>query len=97
MPTAVELSQLMGVGGLGWPISLGVSQKIVACLQFRKRALSSASAAEATTKCKIAQSVKNVPLSLIGLVASGFQPIKNDRMPSCVCWLWIGKTHWSEH
>ena len=43
---------------------------------FRKRAPSLASVAEATVKRKIAQSVKNVPLNLIGLVVSGFQPMK---------------------
>jgi hypothetical protein len=35
MLTSVELSQLIGVGGWGWPISSRVSQKIVACLQLR--------------------------------------------------------------
>ncbi len=29
MPTAVELLQLIGVGGWGWPISSRVSQKTV--------------------------------------------------------------------
>jgi hypothetical protein len=36
MPTAVELMQLTGVGGCGWPISSKVSQIIVACLLFKK-------------------------------------------------------------
>jgi hypothetical protein len=58
MPTAVELSRCIGVGGWGWPISSSVSLKIVACLQLRKRAPSSASAAEATTKHNIAHRVK---------------------------------------
>ncbi len=48
----------------------------MACVQFRKRASSSASAADATTNCKIAQRVKNAPFNLIGLFASGFQPMK---------------------
>jgi hypothetical protein len=58
MPTAVELLPCIGVGGWGWPISSSVSLKIVACLQLRKRAPSSAFAAEATTKCNIAHRVK---------------------------------------
>ncbi len=48
------------------------SQKIVACLQFRKRALSSTSAADATTNHKNVQRVKNALFNLIGLFASGF-------------------------
>jgi hypothetical protein len=38
IPMAVELLKCIGVGGCGWPISLSVSQIIVACLQLRKRA-----------------------------------------------------------
>ncbi len=76
MPTAVELSQFTGIAGCGWPSYSSVTRKIAACLQLRKRAPSSASAAEATTKRKTAQSVKNAPLSLIGFVASGFHPMK---------------------
>ncbi len=60
MPTAVELLQCTSVGSCGCPISSRVNQNITACLQLRKRAPSSASAAEATTKCKIAHSVKNL-------------------------------------
>jgi hypothetical protein len=58
MPTAVELSQCTGVGGWGWPISSSVSQNIVACLQFRKRTLNLASAAEAMTNYNMAHRVK---------------------------------------
>jgi hypothetical protein len=47
MPTAVELLQLIGVGGWGWPISSSASLNIVACLQLRKRAPSLVSATEA--------------------------------------------------
>ncbi len=54
MPTAVELSPWIGVGGWGCPISSRVSLNIVACLQLRNRAPSSALAAEATTKHKMA-------------------------------------------
>jgi hypothetical protein len=76
IPTAVELSQFMGVGGRGWPISSSISQKIMACLQFRKRAPSSSSAADATMNSKIEQRVKNSPFILMGVVASGFHPMK---------------------
>jgi hypothetical protein len=76
MPTAVKLLQLIGVGGWGCPISLSISWKIVACLQFRKRAPSSASAEDATTNRKIAQRVKNALFNLMGFVPSGFQPMK---------------------
>ena len=75
-PTVVEMSQCMGVGGCGCPISLRVNLKILACLQFRYRAPSSTSAAEATTKYKIAHSMKNAPFNLIGFVGPGFHPMK---------------------
>ncbi len=61
MPAAVELSQWIGVGGWGCPISSRVSLNIVACLQLRNRAPSLASAAEAMTKRKMAHKVKNAP------------------------------------
>ena len=76
IPTAVELSQCMGAGGYGCPISSRVSQQIVACLQLRNRAPSSASAAEATTKRKIAHIMKDSPCNLIGFVRLGFHPMK---------------------
>ena len=76
IPTAVELSQCIGAGGCRFPISSRVSLKILACLQFRNRAPSYASAADATTKRKIAHSVKNAPFNLIGFVGSGFHPMK---------------------
>jgi hypothetical protein len=93
MLTAVELLQLIEVGGWGWPISLSVSLKTVACLQLRKRAPSLASAVGATMNCKIVQRVKYTPFNLMGLVASGFYPIKNVCMHDCERWLWRGKTH----
>ena len=76
MPTAVELLQLMGVGSCGWPISSRVSQNIVACLQFKNNAPSSASAADATTNLYIAHKVKNAPFNLIGCVGLVFHPTK---------------------
>ncbi len=85
MPMAVELLQCIGVRGWGWPIFSSVSLKIVACLQFRKRAPSLASAAEATTKHNIAHRVKKAPFYLMGLVGSVLQPMK--KCPQA--WLWV--------
>jgi hypothetical protein len=76
MPAALELSQLIGLGGWGWPISSSVSQKIVACLQLRYKVLNLALVLEATTNHKIAQSMKKALFNLIGFVGSGFQPMK---------------------
>jgi hypothetical protein len=45
-------------------------------LQFKKRALSSASAAEATMKQRIAHSVKNAPFNFTGSPSLGAQPMK---------------------
>ena len=45
-------------------------------LQFRNRAPSSASAAEATMKQTIAHKVKKAPLSLMGFPLLVFQPMK---------------------
>ncbi len=45
-------------------------------LQFKKRAPSSASAAEATTKRRIAHNVKNAPFNFMGLPSLGVQPMK---------------------
>ncbi len=83
MPTAVELSQCIGVGGWGWPISSSVSLKIVACLQLRKRAPSLASAAEAIMKRNIAHRVKKAPFNLMGLVGSARQSMKKCHKPGC--------------
>jgi hypothetical protein len=68
MRAAVVLSQLTDVGGCGWPTSSRVSQNIVACLQFKNNAPSSASAGDATTNLNIAHKVKNAPFTLIGYV-----------------------------
>ncbi len=75
-PTAVEISQFIGVGGCGWPISSMVSQNIVACLQLKNNAPSSASMADGTTNGNIAHKVKNAPLNLIGFVGLISYPMK---------------------
>jgi hypothetical protein len=74
--TAVALLQWACVFGCGCPNSSRVSQKIIPSLQFRKRAPSSVSAMEETMKRKMAHSVKNAPLSWIGLPSFGDHPIK---------------------
>ncbi len=75
MPTVVTLSQCIGVFGCGWPISSNVSRKIMPSWHARKRAPSSASAADATTNLSILHSVKNAPFSLIGVPSIGKEPI----------------------
>jgi hypothetical protein len=84
MPTAVEILQLIGVGGYRCPISLSVSQKKIACLQLKKSVPSSALAAEATTNRKFAHRVKNTPFNLMGFVGSECQPIK--KIPHAQLW-----------
>ncbi len=84
MPMVVALSQCTGVRGWGWPSSLRVSQKIIPSLQFRNRALSSASAADATTKQSMVHSVKNGPFNLMGSPSFGSHPKK--KWPHA--WLW---------
>jgi hypothetical protein len=85
MPTAVQLLQCISVEGWGWPISSSVSLKIVACLQFRKRAPSSASAAQAAIRHNIAHRVKKAPFNLMGLAGSTHQPMKKCRQAR----LWV--------
>ncbi len=54
----------------------GSSKKIMHSLQYRKRAPSLASAAEAMMKQKMVHKVKNAPFSLIGLPPCADQPMK---------------------
>ncbi len=72
----MALSQWIGVFGCGWPNSSRVNRKIMPSLQFKKRAPSSASTAEATTKQRMAHKVKNAPFNLMGSPSLGVQPIK---------------------
>jgi hypothetical protein len=76
MPTVVVLSQCTGVRGWGCPNSSKVSRNIIPSLQFRNRAPSSASAAEATTNCRMVHNVKNAPFNLIGSPSFGDHPMK---------------------
>jgi hypothetical protein len=75
MPITVELLQLTGVGGCGWPISSRVSQNCVAYLHFKNNTPSSASAVDATTNRNIAHKGKNAPFNLIGCVGLSFHPM----------------------
>jgi hypothetical protein len=84
MPTAVELLQLTGVCGCGWAIFSRVSQNIMACLQVKNNAPSSASAMDATTNHNIAHKIKNTPFNLIGCVGLGFYPMK--KCPHALLW-----------
>jgi hypothetical protein len=58
--------------------------KIVACLQLRNNAPSSASAADATTNLKIVHNVKNAPFNLLGFVGSAFHLMK--KFPHALLW-----------
>ena len=76
MPTAVILSQCIGVGGCACPNS---SRKILSILPYfvlRNKAPSSASAAEATTNLRIPLWTYIAPLSGIGLYLLGTDPRK---------------------
>jgi hypothetical protein len=76
IPTAVALSQWIGVLGCGWPNSSRVNLKIIPSLQLKKRVPSFASAAEATTKRNMAHKVKKAPFDRMQLLTLGDHPIK---------------------
>jgi hypothetical protein len=76
IPTAVLLSQLIGIGGCGCPNSSSARQKIRACFVFKNNAPSSASAADDETNFRILHSEKIWPLSRIGLCFCGIHPKK---------------------
>jgi hypothetical protein len=85
MPTIVELLQLPIVGSCGWPISSRVSQNIVACLQFKNNAPSSASAANATTNRNIAHKDEKNPIQFDWLCGIGFPFHEEVSACSAVC------------
>ena len=76
MPTAVALSQCIGILGWGCSRFFRVVLNIIPSWQFINNALSSASAADATTHLKIEHNVWNAPFSLIGLQSLGTDPMK---------------------
>ena len=82
MPTAVALSQCIGILGWGCPRSSRVVLNIIPSWQFINNAPSSASAANATTYIKIAHNVWKAPYSLIGLPSLGSDPMK--KMAACL-------------
>ncbi len=49
---------------------------MIPSLQFKKRAPSSASVADATTNQRMAHNIKNAPFNLMGLPSLGDQPMK---------------------
>ncbi len=71
MSMAVALLQCTSVLGCGWPYSLRVIRNIISSLQFKKRGLSSALAADAMTNLRMAHKVKNAPFNLMGLPSVG--------------------------
>ena len=73
IPTAVALSQCMGEGGWECPSSAKVSRIIFASFTFRKRAPSSASAAEAALSLRMTQRLRMVPFNCMGSFGLGSQ------------------------
>eukprot|EP00957_Ditylum_brightwellii_P180677 13763824-Ditylum_brightwellii.AAC.1 len=67
MPTAVELSLIMGVCGCGWPISSKETRMGFTWQAFKRSAPSSASAAADATSFKIVHNECTVPSRRIGL------------------------------
>ena len=76
MLTAVALSQWMGVLGWGWPMLAKVCRKIIAAWQLWNNALSSASAADATTNCMTIVLMWKAPYKTMGSLSLGINPMK---------------------
>ena len=76
IPTAVWLLQCIRVGGCGWPNSWRINCTAFPSLQFINKASSSASAAEATTYFNIPVNTNIAPLSGIGCILMGSDPMK---------------------
>jgi hypothetical protein len=81
MPTAIALSKCTGVLGCGWPNSLRDLQNVIPSLQFKKRAPSLASAAEAMTNCRMAYKVKKCTIQFDGVAISWGQA--HEKMSAC--------------
>ena len=80
IPTVVELSMWVGVGRWGCPNSSKVSLVVFASFTLRKRAPSSASAADAATKRSMIQSTLIALSIIIGLPFWGMPPRKNSPL-----------------
>ena len=76
IPTAVALLQCTGVRGCMCPKSSSVCRKIFPSWQLWKRAPSSASAADATTKRKVVVLTQNTPFNWISSSFLGIHPMK---------------------
>ena len=76
MPTAVRLSQCIGVGGCLCPNSSRMVRIILPSFVFRNKAPSYASSAEANTNLRITLWTYISPLSGIGLYLLGTDPRK---------------------
>ena len=76
IPTAVVLSMCIGIGGCGWPNSWRMIRMIFASCALRKRAPSSASAADAATILRIVQLTRMAPFNQIGESSRGSVPRK---------------------
>ena len=76
MPTAVRLSQNIGVGGCACPNSSRIVRSILRSFALRKRAPSSASAAEVTTNFRIPLWTYIAPLIGMGSPFWGMEPRK---------------------
>ena len=80
MPTAVRLSQCIGVGGWQCPNTSRMVRSILPSFVLRNKAPSFASAAEASTKLRILLWTYIDPLSDIGLYLLGTDP--RNKCPS---------------
>ena len=68
IPSAVELSTWMGVGGCGCPISSRIVRSVTASFMFLNSAPTSASTAEETTTSMVEERLRMGPLNNSGAV-----------------------------
>ena len=76
IPTAVELSMWIGMGGCVCPSSDKINRTTFDSCMLRKYTPSSASAADAATNLRVSHVNKLFPLSLIGFPSTGRLPRK---------------------
>ena len=91
IPTAAALLQCTGVFGWGCPISVSVSLKIMPTWQLWYNALSSSSAADATTNLRIIELTWNALFKQMGSPFFGIHPMK--KFPHAQ--LRTSTMHWS--
>ena len=85
IPTVVELSICIGVGGSGCPNYCNVQHINFACLVFKNSDPSSASAADAETHFEIEHMTCMAPLSLIGCPSIGIFPREKITCSKTLC------------